>query len=272
MRIGAQVGIVTAAVFFFTAVVPLDAMGQPDPKKEQAKQLFDAGKRFYEMQNWRAAIDQFRQAAAILPSPILDYNIAICQEKLGKLRLAVKYYQRYLQGMPRAADRGEVEAKIAALEAQIEAMPPEPAPAPPPVPAPAPAPGVAPAPAPPPPPAAADANDEPVAPVGPAPAGGWYDYGPNKWDYGKAANVPPPERPRSATPVYTQWWFWLAIGLIVVGTVVGCVLYYELIKSVSSTSSSDSYLHWRPGVTPQPYSHRPFLLQPPAPAGALFRF
>src|SRR5512146_2346747 len=119
MRIGAQVGIVTAVVFFLTAVAPLESWGQADPKKEQAKQFFETGKRFYEMQNWRAAIDQFKQAAAILPSPILDYNIAICYEKLGKPRPAVKYYQRYLQQLPKADNRAEVEAKIAALEAQI---------------------------------------------------------------------------------------------------------------------------------------------------------
>jgi hypothetical protein len=257
---------VTAVVFFLTAVAPLDSWGQADPKKEQAKQFFETGKRFYEMQNWRAAIDQFKQAAAILPSPILDYNIAICYEKLGKPRPAVKYYQRYLQQLPKADNRAEVEAKIAALEAQVAAIPaPAPAPAPAPTPGPTPAPGPAPAP---PPAAPGAANDDYVPPVGEMPAGGYWDYG-----YGGKAT---PTTGSAVKPITHQWWFWVLIA-VGVAAVLGAAIYLTTHGSDSSTgieyTSAGPRLKLQPGTpSMRPMQHRPLLAPPPNPAGVLFRF
>jgi tetratricopeptide (TPR) repeat protein len=265
MRIGAQIGIVTAAVFFFTSVAPLNAWGQPDPKKEQAKQFFEAGKRFYEMQNWRAAITQFKQAMSILPSPILDYNIAICYEKLGKPRPAVKYYKRYLVGMPKADNRGEVENKISTLEAQIAATPP-PTPTPPPPPGPTPGPGPAPAPTPPPTP---DSSDDYVPPVGTAPEGGWFDYG-----YGGKATPSAATPGATAKPITSQWWFWLLIGLGVALT-IGLAVAFTTNNNNDTTYYATGLrsLKLQPaGVTTRPLQHRPLRLPPPSPAGVLLRF
>jgi hypothetical protein len=252
MRVRAQIAAVTATCFFLAAVVPA-GIASADEKTDAAKQFFDAGKRFYEIGNWRAAIGQFKQASQILPSPILDYNIAICYEKLGKPKAALKYYRNYLLGSPTADNRAAVEAKIATLEAQIAATPAPPPPQPGvPAPGPAPAPGaeVAEEPAPPPPP--------------PPPPGGYYQYGQQG-----AAQAPPVVPPEPAPrPVWATWWFWTLIG-------VGVIL---IIAVAASTQESHTTNTWDAAASPllrsskRGLGERPLLLQPPQPAGVLFRF
>jgi tetratricopeptide (TPR) repeat protein len=251
----AQVAVVTATCFVLAAVVPLGAAAQADPKKEQAKQFFEAGKRFYEMQSWRPAIEQFKQAQALLPSPILDYNIGLCYEKLGKPRAAAKYYKRYLAGAPTADNRAEVENKIAALAAQIAAAPPAP-------PAPLPEPGA------PPPAPLPDQADEAVPPAPPPPPPeGYYQYG---QPYGgpPPPPLPPPEQPRRS--LASQWWFWVALGAAAI-TVIAIIA-----VAADRQSHNDYYgagargLHDRPSR--RGLSGRPLLLAPPNPTPVLFRF
>ncbi|HEY3354114.1 MAG TPA: hypothetical protein VGQ83_12750 [Polyangia bacterium] len=251
----ARVALLTAACFVLTVAVPLDAAAQGEDKKDQAKQFFEAGKRFYEMQSWRAAIDQFKQAQALLPSPILDYNIALCYEKLGKPKTAVKFYQRYLAGAPKADNRAEVEGRINSLESQVAAPAAPPAPgAPPPAPAPEP-------------------QDEsvPAAPP-PPPPGGYYGYGQAAPPPPPAAPLPPPEQPQRS--IATQWWFWALMGvaaLVSIGIIVGL------------TEKSHTYTTYTMrGLSLQPATRAPGhpqargllmdrpLLGGPQPAGGLF--
>jgi len=291
MRIGAQIALVTATAFFFTAVAPLEARADDGAaKREQARQFFEAGKRFYEMQNWRAAIDQFKQAAQLIPSPILDYNIALCYEKLGKPRTAIKFYKRYLQGMPKADNRSEVEAKIAALEKQVAqqeqataaaqaTQPPagQPGPAGPSPTTGAPSqvpsggtPGQAQGMAPPPPPPPGDDEFVPPPPEYPMEGLGDYSY------MGKA-------KPVTAKPVTSKWWFWLLISLGITFTVLLAVALaladdpqysngYGMAASGLRLDLSKPGFRVQPGFGAQPFGHRPLLAPPPSPAGVLFRF
>jgi hypothetical protein len=108
----------------------------PPPDDEalgQAKQHFESGKAAFQARDFQAAIREFKAAAALRPSPILDYNIGLADEQLGKGKAAARAFRRYLAGKPDAPNRAEVEAKIAALEQQApppnqppeEQMPPE---------------------------------------------------------------------------------------------------------------------------------------------------
>src|SRR5262245_52572658 len=77
-----------------------------------AKQHFEAGRNAYDSGDYTVAIREFKAAEALRASPILAYNIGLANEKLGKRRVAVKYFRRYLEGQPSAPNRSEVEAKI----------------------------------------------------------------------------------------------------------------------------------------------------------------
>ena len=85
----------------------------------QAKQHFETGRNAYNAGDYVTAIREFKAAEALRPSPILDYNIGLANEKLGKRRVAVKYYKRYLEEQPNASNKAEVEGKVTALEAEI---------------------------------------------------------------------------------------------------------------------------------------------------------
>ena len=90
----------------------------------EARQHFETGRNAYNAGDYVTAIHEFKAAEALRPSPILAYNIGLANEKLGKRRVAVKYYKRYLEQQPNAANHAEVEQKIAALEQAIAQEPP----------------------------------------------------------------------------------------------------------------------------------------------------
>jgi serine/threonine-protein kinase len=100
-----------------------------DPGLERAKAHFEAGRNAYIARDYATAIREFRAAQAIRPSPILEFNVAMSYEALGKPRQAAYHYRRYVQGRPDADNRAEVEQRIAALQAQAgqEPAPPQPA-------------------------------------------------------------------------------------------------------------------------------------------------
>ncbi|MDB4964884.1 MAG: hypothetical protein JWN44_573 [Myxococcales bacterium] len=100
------------------------AAASDDQAMAQAKQHFETGRNAYNAGDYVTAIREFKAAEGLRPSPILDYNIGLANEKLGKRRVAVKYYRRYLELQPNAANKGEVDGKIAALEAEIASQPP----------------------------------------------------------------------------------------------------------------------------------------------------
>src|SRR3954471_13236528 len=95
-----------------------------DDAMAQAKVHFETGRNAYNAGDYVTAIREFKVAEQLRPSPILDYNIGLANEKLGKRRVAVKYYRRYLELQPNASNKGEVDGKIAALEAEIAQQPP----------------------------------------------------------------------------------------------------------------------------------------------------
>ncbi|MCU1280261.1 MAG: hypothetical protein JWM53_3807 [bacterium] len=105
------------------ATAPPAAPGD-DAAMGQAKQHFETGRNAYNAGDYVTAIREFKAAEQLRPSPILDYNIGLANEKLGKRRVAVKYYKRYLEEQPNASNKGEVEQKVTALEAEIASQPP----------------------------------------------------------------------------------------------------------------------------------------------------
>jgi tetratricopeptide (TPR) repeat protein len=190
LRHWTSTALVTCLAFLATAVWPYAARAQQpaDDTLNQAKTHFEAGKNAYNAGDYQTAIREFKAAEALRPSPILDYNIGLANEKLQKKRVAVKYYRRYLEGMPNAPNRAQVEQSIQQLEREIAAQPAQPGDQP--------QPGDNPPPAPPPPPA--------------QPTYGSYD------PYQSSGQPPAQPLPPQQPPKKKSYWW---VALIVVGGV-----------------------------------------------------
>jgi tetratricopeptide (TPR) repeat protein len=179
-----------------------------DEALAQAKQHFEAGKNAYNAGDYVTAIREFKAAEALRPSPILAYNIGLANEKLGKKRVALKYYKRYLEEMPNAPNRAEVDGRIAQLEQDVASQPPPPPPQP----------------DQPPPPTAEQPGDMPPPPQAAQPAGTYDPYG---------STAQPVPVGQTAPKKKSYWWVWLIVaggGLILIGIIVAVAL------TVGSTS------------------------------------
>ena len=82
---------------------------------EQAKQLYDAGSKHYDLHEFRAAVDAFRKAYAVLPDPQFLFNIAQASRKLGDCVNARAFYSAYLRG-DASADRAQVARLMATTD------------------------------------------------------------------------------------------------------------------------------------------------------------
>jgi len=214
---------VVAAALMLAAASTVSAQPAPeagDPTLAGAKQHFEAGKVAYNAGDYVNAIREFKAAEQLRPSPILDYNIGLANEKLGKRRVAVKYYRRYLESMPTAPNRKELEVTISTLEAQIAASP-----------------GQAPQQQ-----QVEQPGDMPQQPPPGQPAYGSYDpYA------GQGGYVQPIQQPRAA-PRKSYWWVALIVvgGVAVLTTVIvvaviyggGSTYYYNSARSLTENAGA----------------------------------
>jgi Flp pilus assembly protein TadD len=67
--------------------------------------------------DYAEAIDSFKQAIAIKPTPTAYINIAVASKRSGDLAGAVRYLRLYL-----ADPKGEIQASIKAAEAELKGL------------------------------------------------------------------------------------------------------------------------------------------------------
>jgi len=210
-------------------LISLGAGGQED----RARELFRRGKEFYAQAQYEEAIGAFKAAGLIRPSPMLDYNIARCHEKLGQVKEAIGAYQRYLKAKPYASNRDSVQQRIGELKQKLTAAPPAPADESgdhaPDAEEPASAPVAAPVAAPPPPVTAPLQAEEPGAPLHEAMRSSPAEDRPAQTrQQTRPAQAPRRQNPYQAPgkpdegPFYKQWWFWVgcAAGVAIVSFVI----------------------------------------------------
>jgi len=201
---------------------------------EQAKQRFLDGKQAYLEGRYAEAAVAFKAAAALRPSPILEFNLGRCYEKLGRDADALAAYQRYLAAAKDAPNRADVEARVAELQTKLKrsqdpyelldsrGAASRPAAAPPP-----------PARAQPRPLRAEEGRHEAELPESWAQAGqGAPSDQQSAPGYQQPAARAPagptqPQRPaplprRDEGPIYKQWWFWVACagGAVIAGFII----------------------------------------------------
>ncbi len=183
---------------------------------ERARAHFEAGEAHFDAGRYREAMAEFSRADALVASPINRYNIALCQDSLGDAAAAVREYRAYLEAMPDAPNRGDVEARIAELREEL-ASGAEVAPRERDVPAPDRDPattedrtrpdGV---------PKGDGDGENDDSPYESPPPGGWGAPGTPDYPGEPLGEAPADsgERDRSeAKPIYKSWWFWGVAGV-----------------------------------------------------------
>jgi tetratricopeptide (TPR) repeat protein len=86
-----------------------------------AQARFEAGVAAYEEGRYREAVERFKEADELAPSPLLSFNIAKVYERMADNRSALASYRTYLRRLPQADNRTLVEERIAALEQALQA-------------------------------------------------------------------------------------------------------------------------------------------------------
>jgi tetratricopeptide (TPR) repeat protein len=94
---------------------PMPQTGSPTQLRERAKAAFGQATSDFAAGRYREALLGFEQAARLLPSAELWFNIGRAREELGQLEGAVEAYRHYLRDSVDAPDRAEVEARIRRL-------------------------------------------------------------------------------------------------------------------------------------------------------------
>ena len=91
------------------------AAGDAD-KLQEAKDHYDRGMAHYELGEFGPAVDEFKAAYALSQAPGLLFNLAQASRLNKEYEQALHFYRTYLRVRPDAANRDDVEKRIAELE------------------------------------------------------------------------------------------------------------------------------------------------------------
>lgn len=105
-----------------TLVAPA-ALAQEEPPAstddQEARARFEAGRMAFGAGRFEDALADFERAYALSSRPQLLYNIAQCHDRLRHDEEAVAALRRYLEAVPDAPNRAEVERRLLVLEREI---------------------------------------------------------------------------------------------------------------------------------------------------------
>src|ERR1700710_1924725 len=83
--------------------------------RSDARTHYQAGQKAYASSDYKVAIKEFSAAQDLAPADLNNYNLALCYDKLGDADNALSYYKQYLDKVPDAPKRSEIEASMARL-------------------------------------------------------------------------------------------------------------------------------------------------------------
>jgi tetratricopeptide (TPR) repeat protein len=116
----ALLALLTLLVSALLALAPVEASAQRrgDPRERQARALFDQGSLAYEEGRYEEAISAFEQAYGLSARPLLLYNIANAQERLGLLSEALDNLRYYREDAP-SDEIAVLDRRIRGLEDRV---------------------------------------------------------------------------------------------------------------------------------------------------------
>ncbi|MCB9549797.1 MAG: tetratricopeptide repeat protein [Myxococcales bacterium] len=90
--------------------------------RTQAQQIFSRGEQAFANKQYADALKAFEEAYLLDPVPVLLYNIGRAHEELRQFDEAGRFFQRYLDRVPDASDRKQVEQRLALLRSAARAQ------------------------------------------------------------------------------------------------------------------------------------------------------
>ncbi len=90
------------------------------PVNPEAQVQFERGVGAYEEGRYRDAVDRFKEADRLAPSPLLSFNIAKVYERMQDPKSALAAYREYLRRLPDADNRLETSQRISELELTLQ--------------------------------------------------------------------------------------------------------------------------------------------------------
>lgn len=167
---------------------------------QEARMLFEAGRVAYTAGRFEDSLDYFQRAHSMSGRAVLLYNVGSAADKLRRDAVALDAFRRYLEAMPTAENRAEVESRIHVLEQVVASAQPTvtvPTVTVPPV-------------------------TDPTVTV-PPPAGGETAHE-AALDASLHVGGDGGDAQRdSGGSIFREWWFWTVVGVVVVGSTVGIV-------------------------------------------------
>jgi tetratricopeptide (TPR) repeat protein len=89
----------------------------------EARALFDAGSVAFTEGRYESALRHFENAYALSPRPGMLFNIATTYDRMRRDAEALAHFRSYLEAIPEAPNRAEVQARIAVLEQVLAQAP-----------------------------------------------------------------------------------------------------------------------------------------------------
>ena len=112
-----------AAAMLALASLPGTALAEPpagehtqDPDLVRARKLFYQGRKLFDLRRFDQALEKYEAAFEAKPIPDFLFNIGQCHRNLGNYDEAIFSFRRYLQLVPDADRRPQIEALIAELQ------------------------------------------------------------------------------------------------------------------------------------------------------------
>jgi|JI10StandDraft_1071094.scaffolds.fasta_scaffold58160_1 tetratricopeptide (TPR) repeat protein len=98
-----------------SAVPPTPAVKEAGSARAKAAAIVKTGEEAFAAQRYEEALRAFEAAYLLDPVPVLLYNIGRAQEELGRYEDAARFFQSYLDRVPDASDRAQVEQRLTLL-------------------------------------------------------------------------------------------------------------------------------------------------------------
>ena len=109
----------TRLLLIFLALCASVSLAWADARSD-ARTHYIAGQKAYAAADYKAAIKEFSAAQDLAPADLNNYNLALCYDKLGDGENAISYYKQYLDKVPDAPKRAEIEASMARLDGALK--------------------------------------------------------------------------------------------------------------------------------------------------------
>lgn len=119
----AAAGLASALLGASAALAPCAATAQAaDEADVRARLRYEAGTNLYRAGDFAGAAREYQAAYDLSGRPNLLYNLYVAWRDAGELRKAADALERYLDAVPDAEDRVNLEARLAAMQQQIAAL------------------------------------------------------------------------------------------------------------------------------------------------------